>query len=347
MSTSNNSYIPYPRYCGSMPCQADFSHVPNYEKGKGKCTNCGNLVQDPSFESQYSNWQQTNVFFTDSDVFEGAVQARLDQGVASLYQELSLKRVGKNPLLFSFNAFSNIPPDSGTENSGNLTAEIVWLDDNNNDIGIGLRMFVPSDRLSNIAHITFFAETDLPPAEASRARILFTKGQGFAEAIADWIFIDEVILTPMACPDLIRNGGFEANLLGWTAVPGSDTAFLSSYKESLEGAGHVQTHFNGTLTQDINIHHLPPRTSFLLSFAVMGAGLVSLSVRLEWLDAAGNAIGSGLNLFIPNETLSNQGNYLSYLNVTYPTLPGTATARLIFAATVPNPSNYLYLSIEK
>ncbi|MDD4802338.1 MAG: hypothetical protein PHF24_05280 [Syntrophomonas sp.] len=316
--------------------------VPNYSQAK-TCTRCrGNLVQDPSFEAQYLYWYANNVNFTNTSVFEGAVQARLGPGIASLTQEFSLQGMGKNPLFFSFNAVSNLP-DLETENTGPLIAEVTWLDKDNNPLGVGLRMFIPGDRINNVARITFFDQTDRPPAKASKARLVFTKGQGQTETQADYIFIDGVLLAPMGYINLLRNGDFEANLLGWTAIPGNDTAFLSSYKESLEGAGHAQTHFNGTLTQDIPIRQLPRGTSFLLSFAVQGVGPVTLSVQVEWLNASGNVIGSGLNLSIPNETLDNQGNYLSYLNITYPTVPGTATARLIFIATVPTPSLYLRL----
>lgn len=349
MSFTSDFFKPSPEFEEEILCEEECPHILDSEKKK--CTRCGNLVQDPSFESQYFSWQQSNVLFTDNSVYEGAIQARLGPGVASLFQELSLQGVGKNPFLFSFNAFSNITtntvpgitPSSGTENSGVLIVEITWLDDNLNAIGIGLRMFIPRDRLNDKARITFFALTDTPPAKASRARIIFSKGQGSSESCQDYIFIDGVLLTPVACPNLIKNGGFEANLLKWTADPGMDKAFLSSYKESLEGAGHVQTHFNGTLTQDINIRHLPPGTSFLLSFAVAGKGPVTLTVRVEWQDARGNPIGSGLNISISNATLDNQDNYLSYLNVTFPTLPGTAIARLTFAATVPNQNLFLRL----
>lgn len=331
------------QHCSVEPLRRpDCRPVPDYDKEE-ECTRCGNLVLDPSFEAQYYFWRTDNVIFTNNSPFEGAIQARLGPGPASVSQEISVQGVGENPLFFSFNAVSNRPPDSGSIGAGNLTAEITWLDEHYNPLGIGLRMFIPGDRINDIARITFFAQTDRPPAKAAKALLVFTKGQGYSNENGDYIFIDGVLLAPMEYLDLLRNGDFEANLLGWTAVPGNDTAFLSSYKESLEGAGHVQTHFNGTLAQDIDIRHLPPRTSFLLSFAVQGVGPVTLAVRLEWLNANGTPIGSGLNISIPNETLDEQGNYLSYLNITYPTVPGTAIARLIFTAAVPNPNYYVRL----
>lgn len=314
----------------------------NCSKMRPKCTRCGNLVEDPSFEIQSFGWFSSNVSFSDNSVYEGAILANLGPGTASLSQDVSLEGACEGPLFFSFNSFTPMDPE-GSENVGILIAEITWLDDNFNTIGLGLRMLIPADRLNNKARITFFAQTETPPDNAKFARIAFTKGQGISETLSDIIAIDGVVLAPMAYRNLIKNGDFEANLFNWVASPGDDTAFLSSYKESLEGAGHAQTHYDGKLIQDVNIRNLPCRTPFLLSFAVQGIGPVTLQVRVEWLNSRGTPIGCGLNLDIPNATLGNQENYLSYLNVTCPSVPGTATARIIFCASVPNPSNFVRL----
>lgn len=313
----------------------------------------GNLVQDPSFEADYYWWWTDNTSITDTAVFEGTAVATMGPGIASLFQEFSLKGANRHPLLLSFNAFSlaqALPNGSQSETvqkdqqadqiqqNGTLIAEVIWLDEDYEAIGTGLRMFIPDSRINSYARITFFGITDYPPYGTANVRIQFSKGQG---EYPDYILVDGVLLTSMGRPDLIRNGDFEAGLLGWTALP--DTAFISDHKLSLEGAGHVRTHFNGTLIQDIPIRSLPSRTSFLLSFAVLGEGPVGLSVRIEWLDSNDNPIGSGLNLSIPNGTLPAQGNYLSYLNITEPAVPGTVTARLIFTATVPDPAMFLLL----
>lgn len=332
------------RQCGIQdpPCRENpLSPVLDMLKGKDKCFRCGNLVQNPSFESESSWWQMSTVAFTDSGPFEGAVQARLGPGVAFLSQVVSLQGTGKTPLLFSFNALSNLSTDT-EEYPGNLIAEITWLDNDYNAVGIGLRMFIPADRLSNVARITFFDQTDVPPANATRALVVFSKGQGLSES-EDYIFIDGVVLAPMAHLDLIKNGGFEANLFNWVANPGNDAAFLSSYKESLVGAGHAHTEASGSLIQDIDISHLPPMTPFLFSFAARGIGPVALNVSVQWLDQNGTLIGSGLSLSIPADTLQNQGNYLSYLNITFPAVPSTAIARLTFSAVITAPEDVLML----
>ena len=301
---------------------------------KPPCLRCTNLVQNPSFEAEYAYWWTNNVYIGNTNVFEGTAVAILGTGVASLNQELKLHGATGSPLFFSFNAFGG----SESEFNGTLTAEIVWLDKEYKQIGIGLRMFIPDGRINNTARITFFALTDQVPPDAAYARLTFSKGQG---TNPDYILIDQVVLAPISGPDLSTNGDFEADLLGWTASP--DTAFISDHKLSLEGAGHVRTHFNGTLTQDVYIPCRRPGSTFLFSFAAAGVGPVSLNVRIEWQDINHNPIGSGLTLQIPDGTLPVQGNYLSYLNITEPTVPGTAYARIIFTASVPDPSYYLLL----
>ena len=339
----NNAIRPYPECCNHS-AEPDRRDDCKHDKKKPKCKRCGNLVQDFSFESQYGPWVASNVTFTNTDVYEGAIQARLGPGVASLYQIVSLEGVCRSPMLFSFNAVGS--PLLGVQQEltlGILIAEVAWLDSNYNQIGLGLRMVIPGGRINSTAKITFFAQTDRPPEDTAFAKISFSKGSPSFMSEADFIFIDGVLLAPMAYTDLIRNGDFEANLFEWVANPDGDTAFLSSYKESLEGAGHALTQVNGNLSQDISVGHLPPQTSFLLSFAAQGTGNVGLTVRIEWLDYNDNPIGSGLNVSIPNETLNNQQNYLSYLFVSYPMVPGTATARLTFYATVPTTADFLRL----
>jgi len=296
-----------------------------------KCTRCVNLVQDPSFEARTFDWITSGVFFTDNSVFEGAIQAALGPGIASIYQEVSLRGVNGCPLLFSFNAFADISPESD-ENSGILIAEVSWLDENFNFIGLGLRMLVPADRLYNTSRITFVAQTDVVPKNAAYAKVAFSKGEGLSES-GDIIYLDYIILAPMAGKNLVRNGGFEVNLTNWIADPA--TSFVSAFDESLVDSGNAFTSSDGQLFQDISIRQLVHRTPFLLSFAVEGEGPVSLSVRVDWISQAGATIGNGLTASIPEQTLPNQQNYLTYVFVTTPPVPGTAFARIIFDADVP------------
>mgnify|MGYP000849794808 FL=1 len=306
-------------------------------EGKKKCTRCVNLVQDPSFESYSFEWITFNTSLTDTNVYEGAVQMELGPGTATLYQEVSLRGVNECPPLFSFGAFASTNA-AGQENSSTLIAEIIWLDENFNFIGLGLRMMKPAGRLNNFSRITFVSQTDVVPKNAAYARVTFTKGVGFAQE-DDLIYIDYVILAPMAYRE-IKNGGFEANLNNWVAESENLVAFVSAYDESLVDSGHAVTNFNGSRYQDIYIRHLPQKTPFLLSFGVEGQGQVSLGVLVEWLNQSGKEIGTGLMASIPNETINNQQNYLTYVFVTTPPTFGT---RIIFDVDIPNDQNSLRL----
>ncbi|MBP1761324.1 MAG: hypothetical protein H6Q64_866 [Firmicutes bacterium] len=298
------------------------------------CIHCTNLIRNPSFESNSSYWWTDNVSITDFNVFEGNTVANMGPGVASLSQDFPLQGANCHPLFFSFNAFAGFE----NEFNGELIVEVLWLNSEYNQIRPGLRMFIPNGRINYNARITFFAITDQVPANAAHARVIFSKGPGI---FPDFILIDQVVLATISGHELMINGDFETGLLGWTADP--ETAFISNYELPLEGAGHVCTHFDGTLTQDVYMCGLPPCATFLFSFTAAGSGLVSLNVRIEWLDFNYNPIGSGLTLEIPDETLSAQGNYLSYLNITEPAPPCTAFARIIFTAAIPDPGCYLLL----
>lgn len=166
-------------------------------------------------------------------------------------------------------------------------------------IGLGLRMMIPAGRLNNFSRITFVSQTDVVPKNAAYARVTFTKGVGFAQE-DDLIYIDYVILAPMAYREIVKNGGFEANLNNWVAESENLVAFVSAYDESLVDSGHAVTNFNGSRYQDIYIRHLPQKTPFLLSFGVEGQGQVSLGVLVEWLNQSGKEIGTGLMASIPN-----------------------------------------------
>ncbi len=298
------------------------------------CIRCTNLIRNPSFESGSSYWWTDCVNIIDLHAFEGNVAANMGPGVASMSQEFPLLALKCHPLFFSFNAYAGFE----NEFNGALIVEVQWLNAEYNLIRPGLRMFIPDGRINHNDRITFFALTDRVPANAAHARVVFSKGPGI---FPDFIIIDQVVLAAISGQELMVNGNFETGLLGWRADP--ETAFISDYTLPLEGAGHVYTHFNGTVTQDVCLCGLPPGSTFLFSFAAAGSGQVRLNVRIEWRDINHRLLGSGLILDIPEETLSAQGNYVSYLNITKPAVPGTAFARIIFTALIPDPGNYLLL----
>lgn len=297
------------------------------------CSSCNNLLQNPSFEAGLTGWETNNVTFADNNPFEGTQVARM-VNVASLFQDVSLA-LKQGPLFLSFEAFAGF----GETLNGNLIAEILWLDEAHNTIDTGLRIFIPSGRINGQARLTFFDITDQPPANATQARLMFSKGAATDPDNA--IDIDQVILTPVDSINLVQNPSFEAGLTGWTST------FNLNFAVPLEGAAQVLTNTaGGTLIQDVPINTLPHSSSFLLAFGAAAINTVTLSVQVLWLNAAGDQIGPpGLDLFIPVNTLSSQNNYLTYLDITQPAPASAVTARILF--TPPEITNASDLRIDQ
>lgn len=289
---------------------------------KLSCPKCNNLLQNPSFEAGLTGWETDNVIPTDGNPFEGTQVASMRQGVASMFQDVSLAKTGLRPLFLSFNVF----PGSDGNNNGNLIAEVLWLDANHNTIGSGLSLFIPNGRINRFfSRLTYFDITDRPPGGAAWARLLFSKGVGNDP---DIIEIDQVILTPVGTINLVENPSFELGLTeGWTS-----TTFTPDFSMPFEGAADAVTSVNGTLFQDVPLTALPVNSSYLLSFAAQGS-VGSMSVQVLWLDATDNQIGPpGLDIFIPTFTLVSQLNYLTYLDITDPAPAGAVKARILFTA---------------
>lgn len=292
----------------------------------------GNLLQNPGFECDLLHWVTDNVTSVDTNPAEGTQAARLGTGVASLYQDVPLRLWRAEPLLFSFFAYT----ESDAVSSGTLVAEVSWLDAAHRKIGIGLQATLVSDVI-NTRRITYFDVTDRPPLAASWARVLLSKG-GDADTS---IVLDHFNLTPVGTPNLVQNPGFEQGLAKWIA-----TAFHTTFSGAWENnAAAENTGQAGLLYQDISIFPARPGTSFLLGFAAEASGIAQLSVQLIWLNAFGNPIGApGIDIFITGTTLTNQGNYLSYLEMSAPAPAGAAKARVLFLSPV---SPISWLRIDK
>jgi len=284
------------------------------------CSRCNNLVQNPSFEADLSFWETDNVNVADDISFEGTQLAQFGQGVASMFQDVSLADLCNSPLLLSFNVVAG----SVSTFNGNLSIEVMWLDEAHNVIATGLRLFIPSGRINTNARITCTDITDKPPVNAVWARLLFSKGAGES---SDIIALDQVILTPVFTINLVQNPGFELGLTDWTT-----TTFTVNYSFALEGtaqafvAGGVST-----LQQDVPIRSLPRYSSFLFGFGAVSGNTATLIAQIFWLDAQDNQIGPpGLTISIPPDTLVTQINYLTYLDITGPAPAGTVKARIQF-----------------
>ncbi len=280
----------------------------------------GNLVKNPGFENGLEHWLTAGVNAGNDNPAEGTQVAILGPGVASLSQDVELCRWQRQPLLLSFIAY--IANDS--VGFSNLVSQILWLDGNGNTLGTGLASFQPSRVFSDNSRITYYGVTDTPPLGTAGARLIISKGEG--GNAPDLIALDQVILTPIKSTNLIQNPSFESGLNFWNA-----TGFLPDFLIPFEGSANALVQQGGTLYQDIPIVLLPWRSSYLLSFAVQGAAGSSLNVRLEWLGAANNVIGTpGLELSISGTTLNQQTGYLTYLNLSEPSPLGAVRARLLF-----------------
>ncbi len=280
----------------------------------------GNLVKNPGFEDGLEHWILAGVNTGNNDPAEGTQVAILGPGVASISQDVELCLWRRQPLLLSFIAYAA----NDSVGFGNLAAQVLWLDGSGNTLGTGFASFQSSRVFSDNSRITFYGVTDTPPLGTVGARLIISKGEG--GNAPDLIALDQVILTPIKSSNLIQNPGFEAGLNFWNA-----TGFLPDFLNPFEGSANALAQAGGTLYQDIPIALLPWRSSFLLSFAVQGAAGSSLHVRLEWLNAANNIIGTpGLELSISGTTLNQQVGYLTYLNLSEPSPPGVVRARLLF-----------------
>lgn len=290
-----------------------------------------NLVKNHSFEVGLSEWIVQNVTAADITSFIGTQTARMGSGIASIYQDVSLKGVSSRIFFLSYEIL--VP---GTAlGIGNLIVEVIWLDAEGRPIGQGLNNYVQGSLLiASGRRLTYFNITDPAPSEAESARIQFSKNS-FPTAQTDQIEIDQVVFGPVDSFNLLQNPGFELHGNFW-----DDTAVVYTLgSQVFEGTGFAELLSNGpaSVSQDIPLDGLPKNSSFLLSFAVRG--LLSgppptygdLMVEVQWLDSNNIPLGLGLSLTIRNDTLIlNDRFWSTYLAVTTPAPNGATTARVVF-----------------
>lgn len=285
---------------------------------------CVNLVQNPSFEAGFANWEKAGDIIIGVELYEGMHVAQMHQDPASLWQDVSLAGAARSPLLLSFNLFGSLgapTPDT--------TVEVLWLDSRHNIIGQGQRLFIGEGTLGGdfSTRISFLAVTDAPPKNTACARVLFSKADGQE---GSFLQIDQVILTPVRTLNLVQNPSFEADLLSW-----STNAFSTDYQSHLEGGASAISTEAGYLTQSVPLTNQPPGSSYLLSFALKCENEVTVRVTVQWVDASGTIIGPpGLDLTVPANTLPSQYAFLTYLALTGPAPRGAVTARITFETTV-------------
>lgn len=291
---------------------------------------CLNLVQNPSFEQGFDSWEYFgDIALVGFLAFEGAQMIKMSPNPGSLWQDVSLDGVKGYPLLLSFNlrgseVTSNVPPP-------HLLVEVAWLDITGRIIGYGTRMYLePGSATGNEnERVTYFEITDRPPEQAALARVLFSKREGNE---ASFIQLDQVILAPVLTPNLLKNSGFEIGLNHWTTE-----TFDTEFGFPLEGALAAQADEpNSTLFQDVSITSQPRGSSYLVGFSLRTTERIETNVQILWLNRYDAIIGPpGFILAVPENTLQNQGGYLTYLGLTTPAPAGAVRARVLFNAVEP------------
>lgn len=322
-------------------CEDDFVFEPRCNENNSinnaieinRCTRCGNLLENPSFEADLSGWTIDNVVPSGGNAFEGLQTAQMNQPISSMFQDFFLENNCRKPLILSFEVSPNII--SVPAAIGPLAVEVLWLNDNREVIGTGLRTFIPNEVLSvEEARLTFVEVTDVPPINAAMARVQFTKGLPDISS-QSVLEVDNVILALIESTNLVRNSGFQLGLRDW--IPTNVTA---EFTRVYEGTGRVNLGPNAVLIQNVPLTQFFFNSNFLLSFAVAQAlnanfpGGTFLRVQVIWLNGLGATIGTGLDLSIDGE--ANLFDYTTYADVTNVAPAGAVAAQIRFTNTDPN-----------
>ena len=130
--------------------------------------------------------------------------------------------------------------------------------------------------------------------------------------------------------NLLKNSGFENGLTNWTYtnVTPFDTIQFAGTAAAQMGPGVAN------IFQDVPFDSMHAQTKvFLFSFALAGLsfGPGDVRARVLWLDADGNSLGTGTEIYVPSATMDAQFLWLTPLDVTAPAPAGVATVRVAFS----------------
>jgi hypothetical protein len=130
--------------------------------------------------------------------------------------------------------------------------------------------------------------------------------------------------------NLLKNPGFENGLDAWT----STNVYLYDFIQ-FEGTASAQMGPGiANLFQDVpsDPMHVKPK-SYLFSFALAGLTFSpgDIRARVVWLDAQGNDLGTGLEIYVPSFTMDVQFLWLTQVGVTAAAPSGVATVRVEFS----------------
>lgn len=283
---------------------------------------CGNLLQNPSFESGLSFWVSDNVSLKDENPPEGTQSAQMNSGPSSLFQDVPLNR-WEGPLLLSFIAYEPTESTSIT----NFIAEVLWLNAAHEVIGTGLRANLTNGGFGYVLtdhRITFLDVTDRPPEGTMGARVLFSKGDNGLSAVV----LDNLMLAPVAGGNLVQNPGFELGLGGWTS-----DGFEAGFNTVWEGRGVAiqQRGEFAEIYQDIILGHCPG-IPYLLTFAASAYEASIINVRLLWLDFMGQPLSTpGIDVFVnPSVFVDQPFGYTSFVIISEPAPYNAVGARVQF-----------------
>jgi len=299
-----------------------------------------NLLKNPSFEAGFIGWSGANYSVSFETSLQGAAEITTALG-GTLIQDISLEnQPSESSYLFSFGAYAEGP--------ASLTAQILWLDAEDNIIGSpGLEIIIPSETLNRQEnYLTYLDLTDPAPLNAVKARILFDSDVVDGSRLR----IDQVIFARAGSSNLLQNPSFEDGLNNWTDING--TTFLGADVYEGEAAGSLDI-IGGVFLQDVSIPDAGGNC-FMLNYGIRarrnaGGGITeNVIVKVLWLDDNGNEIGVGLTIF--NYVRGNVGQppqWLVYTGITEPAPPGTTAARIQITKLDSGTSNFGRIDIDK
>ncbi|WP_097028111.1 hypothetical protein [Clostridium peptidivorans] len=155
--------------------------------------NSMNLLVNPSFENSNSPspWIASGLTTVnqDSQAYEGTRSSNLPELGGYIYQDVSIIP-GRCYLL----NFGYRTPFSTT--AGNLLAEVIWLDRNRREIGLGLNIIIGEDTaVGALKWLTYLGITEPAPENAAMARVEFSKSLSIT--LSGTIEIDKVVLASL------------------------------------------------------------------------------------------------------------------------------------------------------
>lgn len=135
-----------------------------------------NLVQNPNFEDGLNGWNEDQVTVLNSpSAYEGNWIAHFDNEGGALWQEVPLANGDGNCFIFSCALRAGFT-DVGTADTNGLI-EVIWLDRQGREIGLGLNMVLRPTSQFQIGSVwqVYVGITDKAPSGVAAARIRITK----------------------------------------------------------------------------------------------------------------------------------------------------------------------------